>query len=122
MFEQLAPLAAIPLRLTIGAIVFVHGAQRVFGIWGGAAFEETAKMLASMGLVPGTLWAGVARLLEVLFATALVLGALTRWVAMVLALETVGALLLVHLPAWISSDGARAIALDTALLAGNCCR
>jgi putative oxidoreductase len=90
----------------------------VFGIWGGAAFEETAKMLASMGFVPGTLWAGVAGVLEVLFATALVLGALTRWVAMVLALETVGALVLVHLPAWISSDGARAIALDTALLGG----
>ena len=41
------------LRSTVGALLAGHGAQKLFGWFGGHGLEGTAKWLESMGLRPG---------------------------------------------------------------------
>jgi signal transduction histidine kinase len=52
-----APLA---LRLPIGIIFAAHGAQKLFGWFGGHGLEGTGQWMASIGLVPGYLMAPLA--------------------------------------------------------------
>lgn len=95
--------AAIPLRVTLALIFFVHGAQTLFGIFGGHGLAWTGEYLASHGVVPGELWALIAGLLGLFGGIALLLGVLTRWVAAALALEMVVSLVAIHVRAGFSA-------------------
>lgn len=99
MFARWRDLAALPLRAVLGIIFLVHGAQKLFGLFGGPGLAGAAEFLASLGLVPGMFWAFVAGALELVGGAALLLGFLTRWAALALALEMLVGLVLVHLPA-----------------------
>jgi putative oxidoreductase len=99
MMARWHDLAALPLRVALGIIFLVHGAQKLFGLFGGPGLSGVAEFLASLGLVPGMFWAFVAGVLELVGGAALLLGLLTRWVALALALEMAVSLVLVHLPA-----------------------
>ncbi len=48
------------LRLTIGGLMAGHGAQKLFGWFGGFGVEGTGGWLESMGLRPGKQWAWLA--------------------------------------------------------------
>lgn len=85
------------LRLALGAIFLAHGAQKLFGIWGGQGWEETLRWFESQMQIPPAL-AGAVIFLEVLGGLALILGALTRVASILLAVEMVVAMSLVHLP------------------------
>jgi putative oxidoreductase len=50
-------LAALVLRLVLGGLMTGHGAQKLFGWWGGYGLEGTSAWLESMGLRPGRPWA-----------------------------------------------------------------
>lgn len=117
MFAAWSRYASIPLRLGLGVIFFVHGAQKLFGWFGGSGLEGTAQTLGSLGLVPGNFWAVVVALLETFGGAALLLGLLTRWVALALALEMAVALVLVHLPAGFAATQG-GVEFPLALLAG----
>ncbi len=109
--------AALPLRLALGVIFLVHGAQKLFGLFGGPGLSGTAEFMAGQGLVPGMFWAAVAGLVELVGGAALLLGAVTRWAALVLGLEMLVALLWVHLPnGFAAAQGG--IEFPLALLAG----
>lgn len=41
------------LRLTLAAIFVAHGAQKLFGLWGGAGLAGTAARFEQLGLAPG---------------------------------------------------------------------
>jgi putative oxidoreductase len=53
-------IATLILRVTLGGLLAGHGAQKLFGWFGGPGVKGTAKAMESMGLKPGTLWAPVA--------------------------------------------------------------
>ena len=53
-------LALLGLRLTVGGLMAGHGAQKLFGSFGGYGMEGTAGWLESMGLKPGKQWAMLA--------------------------------------------------------------
>ncbi len=57
-------LAALVLRVTLGSLLLDHGAQKLFGWWGGYGLEGTSAWLESMGMRPGRPWAIMAGLSE----------------------------------------------------------
>lgn len=53
----LADLGLLGLRMTVGGLLAGHGAQKLFGSFGGYGLEGTAGWLESIGLKPGKAWA-----------------------------------------------------------------
>ncbi len=70
---------ALPLRLALGLIFIVHGAQKVFGMWGGPGLTKFATASAPFDwMQPNWLWMGAAALAELVGGTLILLGLLTR--------------------------------------------
>ena len=57
-------LAVLVLRLVLGSLLAGHGAQKLFGSFGGFGVEGTGGWLESLGLKPGRPWAVLAGLSE----------------------------------------------------------
>lgn len=91
-------LAAVALRVPAGIIFVAHGAQKLFGSFGGYGLEGTAGWMASIGLEPGYLMALAAGSAEFFGGLALLLGLLTRPAAVALAFTMLVAIVVVHLP------------------------
>jgi putative oxidoreductase len=87
----------VPLRLGAGVIFAAHGAQKLFGWFGGYGLEGTAGWMASIGLEPGVLMAALAGGAEFFGGLALILGLLVRPAAVMLALTMLVAIVTVHL-------------------------
>jgi putative oxidoreductase len=92
-----AGLAALVLRVPVGIILIAHGAQKLFGWFGGYGLEGTGQWMASIGLEPGYLMALMAGSAEFFGGIALVLGLLTRPAALVVAFTMVVAIVTTHL-------------------------
>ncbi len=86
------------LRLAVGAIFIAHGAQKLFGVWGGGGLEGTAAYFAQLGLSPAFPLAAVVGITEFAGGLMLIAGALTRYVSFALILVMAGAIWTVHLP------------------------
>ncbi|MBY5967232.1 DoxX family protein [Halomonas denitrificans] len=91
--DSLAPLA---LRVPAGIIFMAHGAQKLFGWFGGYGLEGTGQWMASIGLEPGYLMALAAGSAEFFGGLALLIGLLVRPVAVVLAFTMLMAIFSVH--------------------------
>ncbi|WP_136514554.1 DoxX family protein [Geomonas edaphica] len=84
------------LRIFLAVVIFPHGAQKVFGWFGGPGFSGTMEMFThSMGIP--YLFALLAVLAEFLGPLLLVAGLLTRLAALVMGGEIAVAASLVHL-------------------------
>jgi putative oxidoreductase len=90
-------LDTLPLRLGAGVIFTAHGAQKLFGWYGGYGLEGTAGWMASIGLEPGMLMAAMAGSAEFFGGLLLVAGLLVRPAALILALTMLVAIVIVHL-------------------------
>ena len=88
-----APLA---LRIPIGIIFVAHGAQKLFGAFGGYGLEGTGQFMASLGLTPGYLMALLAGSAEFFGGLALLFGVLVRPAAAALAFAMVIAIFSAH--------------------------
>lgn len=97
LFQSNAGLGALILRVPVGVILAAHGAQKLFGWFGGYGLQGTGEWMASIGLAPGLLMAGLAGSAEFFGGLALVLGVLTRPAAFVSAFTMLVALFAVHI-------------------------
>lgn len=88
----------LALRIPAGIIFIAHGAQKLFGSFGGHGLEGTAGWMVSIGLEPGYLMALLAGSAEFFGGIALLLGLLTRPAAVVTAFTMLVAIVVVHLP------------------------
>lgn len=69
----------LPLRLTMGLLFALHGAEKVFGIRGGPGLSAwMANERAATGLRPAWLWLGAAALFELIGGILILTGFLTR--------------------------------------------
>ena len=59
-----ADLGQLALRLAVGGLLAGHGAQKLFGWFGGPGLEGTSGWLASIGYQPAKSWATLAGLSE----------------------------------------------------------
>ena len=92
-----AGLGALALRVPVGIILAAHGAQKLFGWFGGYGLEGTGQWMASIGLEPGYLMALLAGSAEFFGGLALVFGLLTRPAAAVSAFTMVVAIFSTHI-------------------------
>ena len=90
-------LDTLALRLGAGTIFAAHGAQKLFGWFGGYGLEGTAGWMASIGLEPGLAMAALAGSAEFFGGLLLIFGLLVRPAALMLAVTMVVAIVTVHL-------------------------
>jgi putative oxidoreductase len=88
-----APLA---LRIPIGIIFMAHGAQKLFGWFGGYGLEGTGGWMESIGLAPGFIMALMAGSAEFFGGLFILLGLLTRPAAIALSFTMIVAIFSVH--------------------------
>lgn len=88
--------SSLVLRVPVGIIFMAHGAQKLFGWFGGYGLEGTAGWMESIGLAPGLLMALLAGAGEFFGGLLILFGILTRPAAAVLAITMVVAIFSVH--------------------------
>lgn len=91
-------LDTLPLRVGAGVIFAAHGAQKLFGWFGGYGLEGTAGWMASIGLEPGLPMAAMAGSAEFFGGLLLIVGLLVRPAALMLAITMLVAIVTAHLP------------------------
>ena len=101
LLSSQAGLSALALRIPVGIIFIAHGAQKLFGAFGGYGLEGTGQWMASIGLEPGYTLAFLAGSAEFFGGIALLVGLLTRPAAVVLAITMLVAIFSVHISNWL---------------------
>lgn len=97
LYLALSPVMEPLVRAVAGLCLVPHGAQKLFGAFGGGGIAGTAQFLASTGYVPGTAWAVALGSLEFFGGLLLALGLFTRPVAAAVVVFMLMAILH-HLP------------------------
>lgn len=82
-------------RIVLGAVMFAHSAQKLFGWFGGNGFSGTMQFFTDTMGIPAV-FAFLAIMSESLGALALIAGALTRLAALGIAVVMVVAIVMVH--------------------------
>lgn len=95
--------------------MFAHGAQKVFGLWGGRGWSAWIAGEAPLGLQPSWLWLAAAAVAELLGGLMVFFGALTRVGALAIALVMLVAIIGVHWGSFFANN--RGIEFPLALLA-----
>jgi putative oxidoreductase len=90
-------LALLGLRVVVGLVFLAHGAQKLFGAFGGGGIEGTGESFEQIGLRPGRLNAWAAGTAEFFGGGLIALGLLTPFVAAGLIAVMTTAVLVLHL-------------------------
>jgi putative oxidoreductase len=100
-------IALLALRVVAGALFAGHGAQKLFGVFGGHGINGTAGFFEQLGLRPGRLHATAAGTAELLGGLLLAAGLVTPFAAAALIAVMTAAILTVHRPngVWNSDNG-----------------
>lgn len=97
--------AYLPIRLGVGVVMAAHGAQKLFGWFGGGGLEGTGQYFAeNLGLTPGLLMAAMAGGTEFFGGILLILGLLTRVAGISLVGTMAVAILTAHPDAFFASN------------------
>src|SRR2546426_11182968 len=86
------------LRSFVGVIFMAHGAQKLFGAFGGPGLEGAARYFEQLGFVPGDAWALAVAIVEFIGGAALLVGLLTRYAGLLLAALIAVAVIAGHHP------------------------
>ena len=100
-------LGLLILRLVVGLLFVGHGAQKLFGIWGGHGLAGTAGFFENIGLKPGRLHAAAAGVMEFGGGALLALGLFTPFASVALIAVMTAAVVSVHFPKglWVTNGG-----------------
>jgi putative oxidoreductase len=100
-------LGLLVLRIVVGALLVGHGAQKLFGFFGGHGLDRTGAFFESLGIRPGRMMALAAGLGELTGGTLFALGLLTPLAATLLIAVMVAAIATVHgrNGVWVTNGG-----------------
>src|SRR5436305_2023890 len=100
-------LGLLILRLVVGLLLAGHGAQKLFGWFGGHGLSGTASFFDQLGLKPGHLHARAAGVLELGGGILLALGLLTPFASMAVIGVMTAAVITVHgrKGPWVTDGG-----------------
>ena len=103
----MTPLGLLILRLVVGLILAGHGAQKLFGWWGGPGMNGWTQSVQKLRIRPARPWAWVAALAEFGGGILLALGLLSPVGNLAIAGSMLVAIATVHLPRgfWVSKGG-----------------
>ncbi|MGD6832886.1 DoxX family protein [Sutcliffiella halmapala] len=95
------------IRLIVGLLFVGHGAQKLFGWFGGYGLKGTGGWFESIGMKPGVTIALFAGLAELIGGILLALGLLTPLAAVLIAGTMIMAIIKVHAPngLWATANG-----------------
>lgn len=97
LYDRLMPVSYPIIRVVTGLFLMPHGAQKLFGWFGGGGLSGTAGFFGqNLGLEPGMFWAVVVGGTEFFGGLSLAVGFLTRPWALAVAAQMAVAALLVH--------------------------
>ena len=91
-------LGILILRLVVGGILVAHGAQKLFGWWGGPGMQGWTGAMTRMRIRPATPWAWISAVAEFAGGIGLALGFLNPLPSIAIAGSMLVAIALVHLP------------------------
>lgn len=91
-------LGLLILRLVLGLTVAAHGAQKVFGWWGGSGMAAWTAGMTRMRIRPALAWAWISALAELLGGLAVALGLLSPLGSFAIVAAMAVAIALVHWP------------------------
>jgi putative oxidoreductase len=97
LFQTDESLAGLILRLTLGLVMFPHGAQKLLGWYAGFGFSGTMGFFTETMHLPWLI-AFLVIIGESFGSVALLAGLLTRFTAASLAVIMLGAITMVHMP------------------------
>ena len=103
----MAAIGLLILRLVVGLVVAAHGAQKLFGWWGGPGMAGWTGAMTRMRMRPAVAWAWLSALAELGGGLLLALGFLSPLGSMAIAGSMLVAMALVHLPKgfWVTKGG-----------------
>ncbi len=116
IFGRAAAWGPFFLRVAVGVVFVIHGAQKLFGAFGGPGLKGFSGMIGGMGLRPAMAWATAVALIEFVGGIFLVLGFMTRLSALLIGVVMAVAVIFVHL-----SDGFFAFEYPLVLFAACLC-
>ncbi|OUM97779.1 MAG: oxidoreductase [Paenibacillaceae bacterium ZCTH02-B3] len=104
---MLLDLGLFLIRLVVGLTFAAHGAQKLFGWFGGYGPKGTGGWMESIGLRPGVAMAVIAGLIEFAGGLCFAAGLITPAAGVLLALVMIVAIAKVHTPKgfWNSNGG-----------------
>src|SRR5437588_10451066 len=108
--DRLQPVGLLLLRLGLGAIMIVHGKQKVFG-----GMPQFIDAVHKIGF--GTMWAYLAAYTELIGGVLLVAGLLTRLAAIPVIIDMLVAIVKVHWHAGFTGQGNYQFPLALAIMA-----
>lgn len=108
-------LGVLVLRLALAAVFLFHGAQKLFGLFGGHGIEGTAGFMESLGLPFPTASAIAAGATELVGGLALVTGLFVRPISIPLAFTMFVAAFMAHGDAFSAQAGGMEYPLTLAL-------
>ena len=79
LLPKLQPLAPLALRLALGVVFIAHGADKLWGSFGGGGFEATVEQFTELGLKPAWFHATMGGYGELLGGLSVLLGLGTRF-------------------------------------------
>ena len=94
---KLQPLAPFALRVALGVVFIAHGADKLWGTFGGGGFEATVEQFTELGLKPAWFHAMMGGYGELLGGASVLLGLGTRLGGMLISGTMVVAIITVHL-------------------------
>jgi putative oxidoreductase len=100
-------LGLLVLRVVVGALFVGHGAQKLFGVFGGHGLIGTAGFFEQIGLRPSRLHALFAGIAEATGGLLLALGLVTPLAAVLLTAVMTAAIITVHVRngVWVTENG-----------------
>ncbi len=103
----MAALGLLLVRLVVGLLFIGHGAQKLFGWFGGYGPKGTGGWMDSIGMKPGIVMAVAAGLMELVGGALFASGLFTPLAAVLIALTMLGAIVKVHAQngIWAAANG-----------------
>ncbi|MGG3560632.1 DoxX family protein [Neobacillus rhizosphaerae] len=100
-------LGLLIIRLVVGVLFIGHGAQKLFGWFGGYGLKGTGGWFESIGMKPGVTMALLAGLAELIGGILFAVGFLTPLAALLIAGTMIMAIVKVHAAngLWATSNG-----------------